>query len=160
MDNISDNKKESTLTSLYDKFAGIPLEVLRNPNISSGAKMVLTAIISYDSYGQGVWPGQERLMYELGIKNRKTIKKYLDELRKLGLLAWEQESFQGTNHYTLFRVPEKLKREYGNYEARVKQYRESGGKIQKPWLLEKGDQKITNKIDEEEIGNKYRLTQG
>lgn len=156
--NTPNTKKESTLTSLYDKFAGIPIEVLRNPKISMGAKMVLTELISYSWFDKKAWPGQERMMFELGIKNRKTIRKYLNELKKLGLLTWEQENFQGTNHYTLLRVPANLVEQHNEYEENLKKYRESGGNLEKPWLLEKGDQKMVHHVGQKVVPHVYQKT--
>lgn len=100
--------KERTLEilepSLKKDFVQIPTRVLRNPKVSLQAKGLYATLISYAWYNAECFPGQNRLAKDLGV-TVKTIRNYLNELKKQGLLGWEQRGLNRTNMYKLLPIP-------------------------------------------------------
>lgn len=76
----------------------MPNAVLRDPDLSIGAKLTFAALLSY-AWEQGrCFPGQERLAHDLGVTPR-TVINYLKELQSKGLVLAERRGGQRTNRY-------------------------------------------------------------
>lgn len=117
MNNISDNKKESTLKirgKTYQKFAPVPNAVLTNPKVSVQAKTVLGLLLSYAWFDSNCFTGQTRLANDLGTSDR-FVRKYLSELEEHGLISVERRGLTQTNIYWLEDVPQWILNDYENH---------------------------------------------
>ena len=89
------------IDSMQDKrnvpFAMVEVGVLRNPSIKPQLKALYGLLITYGP--ERIFPGQQRLADEMGV-TRVCIHGWLQKLRDIGLIGWEQRS--GTsNLYTI-----------------------------------------------------------
>jgi len=105
-------KEEQTLIILEGTFKqgfGVaPFSILRNPKIPNVLKPLYLNILSYAWYNAKCFPGQETLAEELGVSGR-TIRKYLAELEKIGLVSCKRRGLNKTNIYYLNEIPDNLK---------------------------------------------------
>lgn len=81
-------------------FTQMPNVVLRNPNISVGAKVVYTMFLSY-AWGDGqCFPGQDRLAKDIGM-TRVRVTQLIGELEAAGLVEITRRGQGKTNTYEL-----------------------------------------------------------
>lgn len=81
----------------------IPWTILRSPLIKPQVKTCYFLLLSYGWFGD-CYPSQPTMGRLLGVSTR-TIRKYLVELKKLGLVSWTQVGPAGTNLYILLDIP-------------------------------------------------------
>lgn len=81
-------------------FTQIPNFILRNPDISSGAKTVYSLLLSYAWTNNLCFPGQERLAEHAGLSKR-TVVTLMAELESVGLIEVERRGLGKTNLYTM-----------------------------------------------------------
>jgi Helix-turn-helix domain len=81
-------------------FTQIPNFILRNPEISSGAKTVYALLLSYAWGNNLCFPGQERLAEHAGLSKR-TVVTLMAELESVGLIEVERRGLGKTNLYTI-----------------------------------------------------------
>lgn len=86
-------------------FVQIPFVILRNPGIGPLEKVLYMNLVSYAWYVDEVFPGQDRLAWDLGV-NIKTVRKGLVNLKKVGLISWRQQGFNKPNIYTIEPIPQ------------------------------------------------------
>ena len=86
--------------SLRQGFTSTPNYILRNPNVSVGAKMVYILLLSYAWQKGSCFPGQETLASDLGVSNRSVVK-WIKELEKEGLIARKRRGLGKTNVYII-----------------------------------------------------------
>ena len=85
-------------------FTQIPNFILKNAKLSMGARIAYAVLLSYAWNNNCVFPGQETMSSDMGVDER-TLRRYLDELKKSGLVEVTQRGLGKTNLYKLkFRV--------------------------------------------------------
>ena len=95
-----DNKKTLVILDpvLKKGFTSVPNVVLYAKNLSMPAKCLYGILLSFAWQENECFPGQERLA-EAADCTDKTIRKYLEELRKYGLISWVRRGLNQTNIY-------------------------------------------------------------
>lgn len=88
---------------LREGFTQIPNGVLRDPRISTGAKVCYGVLLSYAWQKDRCFPGQDRLAFDIGVSVR-SVRTYLRELEQLGIVLVEQRGLTRTNVYRLPRL--------------------------------------------------------
>ena len=81
-------------------FTQMPNVVLRNPNISVGAKVVYTMFLSYAWGNDSCFPGQDRLAQDIGM-TRVRVTQLVGELEAAGLIEITRRGQGKTNSYEL-----------------------------------------------------------
>jgi hypothetical protein len=81
-------------------FTQVPNFILRNENISVGAKLAYSMFLSYAWNNDHCYPGQEKLAQDMGVGKRSVVT-YLQELQKHGLLEVKRRGLGKTNLYKL-----------------------------------------------------------
>jgi Helix-turn-helix domain len=81
-------------------FTQMPNVVLRNPNISVGAKVVYTMFLSYAWGDSQCFPGQDRLAQDIGM-TRVRVTQLIGELEAAGLIEITRRGQGKTNTYEL-----------------------------------------------------------
>ncbi len=84
-------------------FTQVPNVVLRNPSISMGAKVAYGVLLSYAWQDGSCFPGQERMARDMGVTAR-SVRTYLAELEKAGIIDIVQRGLNKTNLYRLPRL--------------------------------------------------------
>jgi hypothetical protein len=81
-------------------FTQLPNFILKNPALSSNAKVVYAMLLSYAWHHDRVFPGQTRLAADMG-SSQPTIARATAELEQVGYLAITRRGQGLTNLYTL-----------------------------------------------------------
>lgn len=85
-------------------FTQIPNFILKNPNLSLGAKVTYAMLISYGWHNNFCFPGQDRLATDMGMSRSRTTE-FVSELEKARLITIQRRGQGKTNVYTIhFRV--------------------------------------------------------
>lgn len=79
-------------------FVGTPRIVLLDPTLDMASKTVYAVLLNYAWQTGSCFPGQARMAKDLGV-HPNTIGKYLNILKKKGLITWKQRGFNRTNKY-------------------------------------------------------------
>ena len=117
MDHIAPNlaKIEQNITLLSadpvatQGFTQVPNFILRNSQISVGAKVVYSMFLSYAWHNNHCFPGQERLASDMGMSVSRT-NEFIKELEAANLIAITRRGQGKTNLYTIkFTVKRKPK---------------------------------------------------
>jgi len=88
-------------------FVQMPNFVLRNPDLSMGAKVVYAMFLSYAWNNDSCFPGQERLAQDMGM-SRSRVTEFVGELERAGLISIQRRGLGKTNIYTVhFQVKSK-----------------------------------------------------
>ena len=87
-------------------FTQLPNFILRNPDISIGAKTVYSLFISYAWHNDFCFPGQQRLADDLGM-SIGSINGFIKELEKAGLIEITRRGQGKTNYYKINFVVQK-----------------------------------------------------
>lgn len=83
----------------FTPYAQIPVWVLRDPDLSLGAKALYGALMTYaDNRTKLAFPGQERVAADLGCTVR-TVYKYMKELEESGILSVERRRNKRTGNF-------------------------------------------------------------
>jgi hypothetical protein len=91
-------------------FTQVPNFILKNPNISLGAKVTYAMLISYGWHNDFCFPGQDRLAADMGMSRSRTTE-FVSELEKANLITIQRRGQGKTNIYTIhFRVKGKQAR--------------------------------------------------
>jgi len=96
--------------ALRQGFTQIPNYVLRDKRLSFGARLTYTMLLSYAWQEGSCFPGQERIAQDLGI-SRQSVSKFLQELRKGGLIDWKRRGLGKTNVYYILDIEPDVKPE-------------------------------------------------
>src|SRR5207249_7037525 len=67
-------------------FTQVPNFILKNPNLSVGAKVAYSMFLSYAWHNDSCFPGQERLAEDMGM-SRSRVTEFVSELERAGLLT-------------------------------------------------------------------------
>lgn len=103
------------------RYAPMPEIVRVSPVLSPGAKILYNQIISYfwQKDDEVAWPGQKKLAEKLSISDRE-VRKRLDELKEVELIAIKQRGLGQTNNIYLIEPKEKplhvIKNKSGGYD--------------------------------------------
>lgn len=91
-------------------FTQVPNFILKNPNISLGAKVTYAMLISYGWHNDFCFPGQDRLAADMGMSRSRTTE-FVTELEGAQLITIQRRGQGKTNIYTIhFRVKGKRAR--------------------------------------------------
>lgn len=82
-------------------FTQVPNFILTNPSVSVGAKLAYAMLLKYAWADDACFPGQTKLATDMGAGER-SVRRYLEELEKAGLLEIVQRGLGKTNIYRLF----------------------------------------------------------
>jgi hypothetical protein len=81
-------------------FTQLPNFILRNPDISVGAKTVYALLLSYAWHNNLCFPGQDRLAQDMGL-TRPRVTQLLNELQDCNLIEIARRGQGKTNFYTV-----------------------------------------------------------
>lgn len=81
-------------------FTQVPNFILRNPDISAGAKVVYSMFLSYAWHNESCFPGQERLAQDIGM-SRSRVSEFISELNRAGLVTIQRRGLGKTNIYVV-----------------------------------------------------------
>lgn len=88
-------------------FTQVPNFILKDPNLSVGAKLTYAMFLSYAWHNDSCFPGQDRLATDMGL-SRSRVTEFVSELNRAGLLTIQRRGQGRTNFYTVhFQVHEK-----------------------------------------------------
>ena len=79
-------------------FTQVPNAILRSGEITPGAKLTYTLLLSYAWHNDFCFPGQERLAVDMGIA-RGTANRHLKELSEKGFIKIKRQGFNKPNLY-------------------------------------------------------------
>lgn len=96
---------DPALQQFVGGFTVIPNRVLRSAEISVGAKLAYSLLLSYAWQKNFCFPAQEQLAKDLG-GGERSIRRYLVELRTFGLITWRQIGLNRPNVYHILKLPE------------------------------------------------------
>ncbi len=106
MQSIGEIIKERNITIDTDHplahggFTQVPNFILKNPNLSLGAKVTYAMFLSYAWHNEYCFPGQERLADDMGM-SRSRVTEYVTELEKAQLISIMRRGQGKTNLYTI-----------------------------------------------------------
>ena len=81
-------------------WTGVPNFILESKEISVGAKLTYAMLLKYAREQENCFPGQERLADDMGSSER-SVRTWLKELEKTGLIAIKQRGQGKPNLYTI-----------------------------------------------------------
>jgi len=81
-------------------FTQVPNFILRNPDISVGAKVAYAMFLSYAWHNDGCYPGQERMAQDMGMSMSR-VNEYVKALESAGLIEITRRGQGRTNLYKL-----------------------------------------------------------
>ena len=83
-----------------DGFTQVPNFILRDPELSAGAKVVYAMFLSYAWHNESCFPGQERLAQDIGL-SRSRVTEFISELSRAGLVTIQRRGQGKTNVYVV-----------------------------------------------------------
>jgi len=81
-------------------FTQVPNFILRDSELSIGAKLTYAMFLSYAWHNDRCFPGQERLAAEMGM-SVPSVSNFISELRDQGLISIQRRGQGKTNLYTV-----------------------------------------------------------
>ena|SRR5579859_4474515 len=81
-------------------FTQIPNFILKNPDLSSNAKVAYSLLLSYAWFNDRVFPGQERMAEDMGM-SQQSVSRAVLEIQKVGYLEIRRRGQGLTNLYIL-----------------------------------------------------------
>jgi len=81
-------------------FTQVPNFILRDPNLSMGAKLTYAMFLSYAWHNELCFPGQERLAVDMGM-SVPSVSKFIGELADHSLVTVKRRGLGKTNLYTV-----------------------------------------------------------
>ena len=81
-------------------FSQVPNFILRDPDLSLGAKVTYAMSLSYAWHNDSCFPGQEKLAAHMGM-SRSRVAEFISELSKTGLITIKRRGLGKTNIYTI-----------------------------------------------------------
>jgi hypothetical protein len=85
---------------LQGGFTQLPNFILRNANLSLGARVAYATFLSYAWDNDSCFPGQDRLAEDMGM-SRSRVTEFVTELEKSGLISILRRGQGKTNFYTV-----------------------------------------------------------
>ena len=96
-------------------FTQVPNFILRNPELSVGAKVVYAMFLSYAWHNNSCFPGQDRLAQDIGM-TRVRVTQLVGELEDAGLIEIQRRGLGKTNLYTVNFVVRAKKAQRANFQ--------------------------------------------
>ncbi len=84
--------------ALKKGFTQLPNYVLKDKDLSFGARLAYAVLLSYAWQEGSCFPGQKRMAKDLGSSDR-SIRTFLTELKTKGYITWKQQGLNKTNIY-------------------------------------------------------------
>jgi biotin operon repressor len=81
-------------------FTQVPNFILRDPDLSVGAKIAYAMFLSYAWHNDSCFPGQERLAEDIGM-SRSRVTEFISELSRAGLVTVQRRGQGRTNVYVI-----------------------------------------------------------
>ncbi len=81
-------------------FTQVPNFILRDPNVSIGAKTVYSLLLSYAWHNDLCFPGQDRLAQDVGM-GIASVNRFIKELEACNLIEITRRGQGKTNFYTI-----------------------------------------------------------
>jgi hypothetical protein len=97
--------KDPTLRQFEGGFTSLPNRILKNRDLTLGARMTYGMLLSYAWQKDFCHPAQERLAGDLGVSDR-SVRTFLKELRESRLITWKQQGLNRPNIYYLLKLPD------------------------------------------------------
>src|ERR1044071_7105626 len=91
---------DTTNPVLQSGFTQVPNFILRDPNLSVGAKVAYAMFLSYAWHNDSCFPGQDRLAEDMGM-TRPRVTQLIGELKAGGLITIQRRGQGNTNLYTI-----------------------------------------------------------
>jgi biotin operon repressor len=85
---------------LQGGFTQVPNFILKNSNLSPGAKVTYAMFLSYAWHNDSCFPGQDRLAEDMGM-SRSRVTEFVGELEQSGLISIQRRGQGKTNLYTV-----------------------------------------------------------
>ena len=85
---------------LQGGFTQVPNFILKNPEISVGAKVAYAMFLSYAWHNDSCFPGQDRLAEDMGL-TRVRVTQLIAELEAAGMVTVQRRGQGKTNLYTI-----------------------------------------------------------
>lgn len=95
--------EDKTLARLHGGFTQVPNFLLRRKDLTPGAKITYSLLLSYAWQDDFCFPAQERIAGDSGYSERQ-VRRTLVELREKGLIDWKQRGLNRPNVYRLLPV--------------------------------------------------------
>jgi len=96
--------RDKALRRFAGGFTAVPNVVLRNSDLSIGAKMAYAMLLSYAWQEEQTFAAQRTMARDLGCAAR-SIRRWLNELKEQGFVDWEQRGFNRPNTYYIQKLP-------------------------------------------------------
>jgi hypothetical protein len=84
--------------ALKQGFTQLPRYILRDKDLSFGARLTYAVLLSYAWQDESCFPGQGRMAKDLGTTDR-SVRTFLLELKHHGYIDWKQQGLGKTNIY-------------------------------------------------------------
>lgn len=84
--------------ALKHGFTQLPRYILKDKQLSFGARLTYAVLLSYAWQDDSCFPGQERMAADLGTSDR-SIRTFLNELRTRNYIDWKQQGLNKPNIY-------------------------------------------------------------
>lgn len=81
-------------------FTQVPNFILKDSNLSPGAKVTYAMFLSYAWHNDSCFPGQDRLAVDMGM-SRSRVTEFVGELENVGLISIQRRGQGKTNIYTI-----------------------------------------------------------
>jgi len=81
-------------------FTQVPNFILKDPDLSVGAKLTYAMFLSYAWHNDSCFPGQDRLAEDMGI-SRPRVTHFISELQRAGLVTVQRRGLGKTNLYMI-----------------------------------------------------------
>ena len=94
--------------ALRQGFTQIPNYVLRDEQLSFGARLTYAMLLSYAWQAGSCFPGQGRLAQDLGV-SRRSASAFLRELRGANYVDWKRRGLGKTNIYRILDIEPDVK---------------------------------------------------
>lgn len=95
------NLKLDTVNPVLQKgFTQVPNFILRNSNLSPGAKVTYAMFLSYAWHNDLCYPGQDQMADDMGM-SRSRVTEFVGELQAAGMISIQRRGQGLTNIYTV-----------------------------------------------------------
>ena len=81
-------------------FTQVPNFILKDPDLSLGAKVTYAMFLSYAWHNESCFPGQDKLAADMGM-SRTRVAEFIGELKHAGLISIKRRGLGKTNIYTI-----------------------------------------------------------
>ena len=122
MQSLKELLEKHTVVILNDAlkhgFTQLPNYILRDKQLSFGARLAYAVLLSYAWHEESCFPGQKRMARDLGV-SRRMLGDYLKELKERGYITWQRRGLNKTNiYYILDFQPLKVDGKPGSHPER------------------------------------------